>query len=102
VTRAGHRLKPSRIDRFWKGVLLVEHENAGADLDRAFAQASDGFEALHDGDPSRHILVTDVCFRRRAPRRRVAPGDLRLGGSACAVGFLSIRVSIHLFCRLSS
>lgn len=50
VTRACEHLKSGRIDCFWKGVLLVEHKSEGQDLDRAFAQATDYFEALADRD----------------------------------------------------
>lgn len=61
VTRAGRKLKSGRIDLFWKGVLLVEHKSAGADLDRAFGQASEYFEALPDRDLPRYILVSDFA-----------------------------------------
>lgn len=46
MARAGEKLRHGRIDLFWKGTLLVEHKSAGADLDRAFAQAADYFEGL--------------------------------------------------------
>ena len=32
VSRAGEKLKDGRIDAFWKGVLLIEHKSADADL----------------------------------------------------------------------
>lgn len=56
---AGARLKTGRIDAFWKGVLLIEHKSAGGDLERAFAQAADYFEALPARDLPRYILVSD-------------------------------------------
>lgn len=59
LTRAGKKLKTGRIDAFWKGVLLIESKSAGADLDRAFAQAADYFEGLHERDLPRYILVSD-------------------------------------------
>jgi len=61
VTRAGRKLKAGRIDLFWKGVLLVEHKSEGQDLDRAFSQASDYFDALPDRDLPRYILVSDFA-----------------------------------------
>lgn len=57
--RAGKKLKSGRIDAFWKGVLLIESKSAGADLDRAFAQAADYFEGLAERDLPRYILVSD-------------------------------------------
>lgn len=62
LARAGEKLKTGRIDLFWKGTLLVEHKSEGVDLDRAFAQAADYFEALPERDLPRYILVSD--FRR--------------------------------------
>ena len=64
VTRAGKHLKAGRIDCFWKGVLLVEHKSEGQDLDRAFSQAADYFEALADRDLPRYILVSDFARLR--------------------------------------
>ena len=61
LARAGERLKQGRIDCFWKGTLLVEHKSAGADLDRAFAQAADYFEGLPERDLPRYILVSDFA-----------------------------------------
>jgi hypothetical protein len=62
LSRAGERLRSGRIDAFWKGTLLVEHKSAGEDLDRAFAQATDYFDALPERDLPRYILTSD--FRR--------------------------------------
>ena len=64
ITRAGTHLKSGRIDCFWKGVLLVEHKSEGQDLDRAFSQATDYFEALADRDLPRYILVSDFARLR--------------------------------------
>jgi hypothetical protein len=58
-SRVGKKLKSGRIDAFWKGVLLIESKSAGADLDRAFAQAADYFEGLPERDLPRYILVSD-------------------------------------------
>ena len=44
--------------------MLIEHKSAGEDLERAFAQASDYFDALAERDLPRYILVSDfVHFR---------------------------------------
>lgn len=59
INRAGQKLKNGRIDAFWKGVLLIEHKSAEADLDRAFAQAADYFDGLAEKDLPRYILVSD-------------------------------------------
>jgi len=61
LARAGEKLKHGRIDCFWKGTLLVEHKSAGADLDRAFAQAADYFDGLPERDLPRYILVSDFA-----------------------------------------
>ncbi|MCL4682293.1 MAG: N-6 DNA methylase [Rhodocyclaceae bacterium] len=61
LARAGEKLKQGRIDCFWKGTLLVEHKSAGADLDRAFAQAADYFDGLAERDLPRYILVSDFA-----------------------------------------
>ncbi|MGL4229781.1 MAG: DNA methyltransferase [Casimicrobium sp.] len=50
-------VKNGRIDLFWPGKLLVEMKSAGADLNRAFDQATDYFDALPDRDLPRYILV---------------------------------------------
>ncbi len=59
LARGGAKFKDGRIDAFWKGVLLIEHKSAGADLERAFAQAADYFEGLAERDLPRYILVSD-------------------------------------------
>jgi len=61
LARAGEKLRQGRIDCFWKGTLLVEHKSAGADLDRAFAQAADYFDGLAERDLPRYILVSDFA-----------------------------------------
>jgi hypothetical protein len=55
-------VKNGRIDLFWPGKLLVEMKSAGQDLDKAFEQAADYFEALPDRDLPRYLLVSD--FKR--------------------------------------
>ena len=55
-------VKNGRIDLFWPGKLLVEMKSAGQDLDKAFEQATDYFDALPDRDLPRYLLVSD--FKR--------------------------------------
>ncbi len=62
LSRAKRKLKSGRIDAFWKGVLLIEHKSAGADLDKAFGQAIDYFEGIAERDLPNYILVSD--FKR--------------------------------------
>ena len=59
IKRAGMKVKNGRIDLFWPGTLLVEMKSAGQDLDRAFSQAADYFEALSTRDLPHYILVSD-------------------------------------------
>lgn len=59
LSRAKRKLKSGRIDAFWKGVLLIEHKSAGANLDRAFGQAADYFDGIAERDLPNNILVSD-------------------------------------------
>ena len=47
------------IDLFWPGQLLVEQKSAGRDLERAYDQAGEYFDALPERDRPRFILVSD-------------------------------------------
>ena len=47
------------IDLFWPGVLLVEQKSAGRDLDKAYQQAGEYFDALRERERPRYILVSD-------------------------------------------
>ena len=47
------------IDLFWPGVLIVEQKSAGRDLDKAYGQAGEYFDALPERDRPRYILVSD-------------------------------------------
>ena len=47
------------IDLFWPGVLIVEQKSAGRDLESAYGQAGDYFDALSDQDRPCYILVSD-------------------------------------------
>lgn len=59
LSRVGEKVKNGRIDAFWKGMLLVEHKSAGADLERAYEQATDYFDGLPERDLPRYIVVSD-------------------------------------------
>ena len=47
------------IDLFWPGVLLVEQKSAGRDLEAAYGQAGEYFDALPEHERPRYILVSD-------------------------------------------
>ena len=47
------------IDLFWPGQLLVEQKSAGRDLEQAYGQAGEYFDALPERDRPRYILVSD-------------------------------------------
>ena len=47
------------IDLFWPGVLIVEQKSAGRDLERAYGQAGEYFDALPERERPRYILVSD-------------------------------------------
>ncbi|MYH85967.1 MAG: class I SAM-dependent DNA methyltransferase, partial [Gammaproteobacteria bacterium] len=47
------------IDLFWPGQLLVEQKSAGRNLEQAYGQAGEYFDALPERDRPRYILVSD-------------------------------------------
>ena len=47
------------IDLFWPGVLIVEQKSAGRDLDKAYGQAGEYFDALRERERPRFVLVSD-------------------------------------------
>ena len=47
------------IDLFWPGVLIVEQKSAGRDLEAAYGQAGEYFDALPEHVRPRYILVSD-------------------------------------------
>ena len=53
------RARGGFIDLFWKGVLVVEHKSAGANLASAAEQAHDYFAGIPDEDLPRFVLVSD-------------------------------------------
>ena len=47
------------IDLFWPRVLIVEQKSAGRDLEKAYGQAGEYFDALPEREKPGHILVSD-------------------------------------------
>ena len=47
------------IDLFWPGVLIVEQKSAGRNLNKAYEQATEYFDALHERERPQFILVSD-------------------------------------------
>ena len=47
------------IDLFWTGTLLVEQKSEGRDLEAAYDQAGDYFDALEPSECPRYIMVSD-------------------------------------------
>ena len=47
------------IDLFWPGTLLVEQKSAGRDLQKAYVQAGEYFDALSEEECPRYILLSD-------------------------------------------
>ena len=47
------------IDLFWPRVLIVEQKSAGRDLEKAYGQAGEYFDALPEIEKPGHILVSD-------------------------------------------
>ena len=47
------------IDLFWPGVLIVEQKSAGRNLEKAYGQAGEYFDALPERVRPRYILVSD-------------------------------------------
>ena len=47
------------IDLFWPGTLLVEQKSAGRDLQKAYGQAGEYFDALPEVERPRYILLSD-------------------------------------------
>ena len=53
--------KRGRIDGFFPGLLLVEMKSTGADLDKAYLQATEYFPGLKDEEMPRCVLVSDFA-----------------------------------------
>ncbi|MDD9962270.1 MAG: class I SAM-dependent DNA methyltransferase [Gammaproteobacteria bacterium] len=79
------------IDLFWPGVLIVEQKSAGRDLNAAYEQAGEYFDALPEHDRPRHILVSDFQtfeLRDLSERRRTAFALADLPAHVEAFGFI--------------
>ena len=85
VTKLNNR--SGYIDLFWPRVLIVEQKSTGRDLDKAYGQAGEYFDALRERDRPRFVLVSDfqtLCASRsrRADGCRVCTAGL---AQACGV-----------------
>ena len=82
------------IDLFWPGELIVEQKSAGRDLDKAYGQAGEYFDALPEDERPRYILVSDFQtfdFYDLSERSKVSftlkdlPGHVELFGFIAGV-----------------
>ncbi len=48
------------IDLFWPGMLIVEQKSAGRNLEKAYEQAGEYFDALPERERPQYILVSDL------------------------------------------
>ena len=79
VLKRAKSVKNGRIDLFWPGKLLVEMKSANQNLDKAYAQAADYFDALPDRDLPRYLLVSDFKrFRLFDLEERIDHPEFRL------------------------
>ncbi|MYH14984.1 MAG: class I SAM-dependent DNA methyltransferase [Gammaproteobacteria bacterium] len=79
------------IDLFWPGVLIVEQKSAGRDLNAAYQQAGEYFDALSERDRPRHILVSDFQtfeLHDLSERRKTAFALADLPAHVEAFGFI--------------
>jgi hypothetical protein len=51
--------KTGFIDLFWPGVLILEQKSAARDLEEAYGQAGEYFDAIKEAERPRFILVSD-------------------------------------------
>ena len=65
------------IDLYWPGVLIVEQKSARRDLDKAYGQAGEYFDAL----PERDRLSSDNQGENEGSRRYECEDDGRCGGA---------------------
>ena len=79
------------IDLFWPNVLIVEQKSAGRDLNAAYQQAGEYFDALSERDRPRHILVSDFQtfeLHDLSERRKTAFALADLPAHVEAFGFI--------------
>ena len=93
VLKRAKSVKNGRIDLFWPGKLLVEMKSANQSLHKAYAQATDYFDALPDRDLPRYLLVSDFKrFRLFDIEERIDHPEFRLDqlkDKARLFGFIS-------------
>ena len=80
------------IDLFWPGELIVEQKSAGRDLDRAYGQAGEYFDALPEHERPRYILVSDFQtfeLRDLSERSKVSFPLRDLPGHVESFGFIA-------------
>ena len=53
--------KRGKVDVFWPGTLLAEHQSAGHDLTAAFEQARDYFHGIAEKDLPKPVVVSDFA-----------------------------------------
>lgn len=78
--KAVDKLDGSRgfIDSFIPGLLIVEHKSRGKSLDSAFAQATDYFLALPEGERPRYIITSDFARFRLYDLKADRQSDCKL------------------------
>ena len=63
------------IDLFWPGELIVEQKSTGRDLEEAYGQVGEYFDALPEHERPRYILVSDFQtfeLRNLSERRKIS------------------------------
>src|SRR3546814_14827257 len=70
-----------RIDVFWPGVVLAEHNSTGRDPDAAYRQATDYFAGLTDAELPRYVQVSDFArFSLSYLHREAGPAEFTRAG----------------------
>ena len=80
------------IDLFWPGELIVEQKSAGRNLDKAYGQAGEYFDALPEHERPRYILVSDFQtfeLRDLSDRSKVSFALKDLPGHVEHFGFIA-------------
>ena len=88
------------IDLFWPGVLIVEQKSAGRDLDKAYGQAGDYFDALPERERPRYISDERLPESRRA-RPSSLISHVPCGESALSnpLSTMCLRAQLAAFCQ---
>ncbi|WP_208491281.1 class I SAM-dependent DNA methyltransferase [Paraburkholderia tropica] len=80
------------IDSFIPGRLIVEHKSRGKSLDSAFAQATDYFLALPEGERPRYIITSDFAHFRLYDLKSDTRSECRLVDLPKRAGWFSFLV----------